>query len=124
MKLTALVVPLLVLCTACSAPAATSVPAPASTAATTAAAMPLRLMTHCGIREVDFLGRHWTAINPQPEPMPLPAGGVITPTGYTEGLMTLVGPDLARFVVTDPHVVATPGAVDFQPGPAPVSQCT
>jgi hypothetical protein len=63
-------------------------------------AYPFDLYTHCGIQYAQFGGRRWEASPSRPEP-PARAGtdGVTRYTRYTAGTMTLVGTDIARFVV-------------------------
>ncbi|MEQ3553143.1 hypothetical protein WIS52_21960 [Pseudonocardia nematodicida] len=77
---------------------------------------PVRVLSHCGVRWMQWQGRSWTAENPQPEPAPLPdpAGGTVTVDGYTTGVVTRTGPD--SLIFTAPNLA---GPVRFRPGPAP-----
>ncbi len=105
----------------CSAPTAPSVPVQAAPTTEAAAAVPIRLATHCGIRDADFEGRHWVAITPAPEPEPVPGpSGSTRYDGYTTGTMTLLSPGLARFAA---DTATGPVQVDFRPAPAPPGLC-
>lgn len=80
---------------------------------------PFSLLTHCGIDYVTFGGRVWRAVPPEPEPVRVPdANGMTEYTGYTSGVMRLLGPDSLRFTITDPHSAARGRSVRFAPEPA------
>ena len=87
--------------------------------AATPSGEPARVLSHCGIRFVDWRGRSWVADNPQPAPQPLPsADGTSAVDGYTTGTLTRTGPDLLVF--------AAPGLAEpvrFRPGPGPAQPC-
>lgn len=118
----ALVVATAVIC-GCSSPApeVTSAAAPAATqaAASTQRMIPVRLLTHCGIRVAILEGRTWVAVDEKPEPLDLPReDGRIVVDGYTEGMITFIGLDRIRFDVNDPYAESLPGGVEFVPLPA------
>jgi hypothetical protein len=83
----------------------------------------VKLTTRCGIRDADFVGRHWRAVTPEPEPKDLHGtDGLVHVTGYTAGRMTMRGPDDAWFTITDPYVEQEPD-VEFVPSSAPLAPC-
>ncbi len=89
----------------------------------TAGSVQIELMTRCGIRDADFAGQHWRAVNPEPAPKDVHgADGIVHVTGFTAGRMTMRGPDDAWFEITDPYVEQEP-AVEFVPSSAPPAPC-
>ncbi|RBY92068.1 hypothetical protein DQ244_07085 [Blastococcus sp. TBT05-19] len=83
-----------------------------------AVAVPVDLVTHCGIRTVLLDGRRWEAVQPAPEPARLPdAAGVVTYDGTTAGELVLLDDDELRFTVRDPLSAADGQTYDFRPVP-------
>jgi hypothetical protein len=78
-----------------------------------------RLLIHCGVPTVGFGGRAWSPVQPVPKyPGARAVNGIVTETGYVVGTMTLVKPNILRFVA-DPRTVTAPFAVVFKPATVP-----
>jgi hypothetical protein len=87
-------------------------------------AYPYDLYTHCGIRHAQFGGRWWEVSPPRAEPPArVGADGVTRYTGYTAGTMTLVGTDVARFVIDVRHATADDPVVTFFPASGQPAPC-
>jgi hypothetical protein len=87
-------------------------------------AYPYDLYTHCGIRYAQFGGRWWEVSPPRAEPAARAgADGVTRYTGYTAGTMTLVGTDVARFVVDVRHAAPDDPVVTFFPASGQPPPC-
>ncbi len=85
---------------------------------------PFSLLTHCGIAFTRFADREWQAVTPLPDPPRLANNqGITRYTGYVAGTMTLVDPNMARFVITDPTVASNGQVIDFRPAAAAPLPC-
>lgn len=99
--------------------------APISVAAVLASSgVPFSLYVHCGISTTTYAGRDWVVAGPVPA---LTARADASESSVTDnsldGVMTEVGEDRLRFVVSDSQVEESGASIEFVPTAPPTSHC-
>lgn len=86
--------------------------------------VPFSLFVHCGISTAEYAGRNWVVAGPVPAlTARADASGVSVTRNYLDGVMTEIGEDRLRFVVSDPQVEESGASIQFVPTAPPTSHC-
>lgn len=86
--------------------------------------VPFSLYVHCGISTTEYAGRNWVVAGPVPTLTARAQTSRFSETDQTlDGVMTKIGDDRLRFVVSDPQVEQSGASIDFVPTAPPTSHC-
>jgi len=86
--------------------------------------VPFSLYVHCGISTTEYAGRNWVVAGPVPALTAKADTSRFSETDNSlDGVMTQIGEDRLRFLVSDSHVEESGASIEFVPTAPPTSHC-